>query len=72
MTLYVKEFDNQSILEFEGIEDLRQFDSEFLLNVDSDIISNICTTLRCDPNDINDINVINAGLTNVSFGFKVN
>ena len=29
MTLYVKEFDNQSILEFEGIEDLRQFDSEF-------------------------------------------
>lgn len=72
MTLYLKKFDNQSILEFEGIEDLRQFDSEFLLNVDSDIISNICSVLKCNPNDINDIEVINAGLTNVSFGFKIN
>ena len=72
MTLYLKKFDNQSILEFEGIEDLRQFDSEFLLNVDSDIISNICSVLKCNPNDINDIDVINAGLTNVSFGFKIN
>lgn len=72
LSLYVKEFDNRSILEFEGIEDLRQFDSEFLLNVDSDIISNICSVLKCNPNEINEIDVINAGLTNVSFGFKVN
>lgn len=69
LTLYKKEFANKDILEFDSIEDLRGFDSEFLNNVDSDIITNICTTLKCEPNDISDISVINAGLTNVSFAF---
>ena len=71
LTLYAKEYPNNKILEFENIEDLRQFDSEFLLNVDSEIIKNICNTLKCDRNDIIDIKVIQAGLTNVSFKFSV-
>ena len=37
------------ILEFDSIDDLRTFDSEFLLNVDSEIITNICETLKCNP-----------------------
>lgn len=69
LTLYQKAFEQGAILEFETIDDLRTFDSEFLLNVDSEIIDNICTTLRCRPNDIDNISVINAGLTNVSFAF---
>lgn len=72
LTLYAKEYESESILEFDSIEDLRKFDSEFLINVDSDIITNICKTIRCKPNDIEDIAVINAGLTNVSFAFSVN
>lgn len=72
LTFYKKEFPTDSILEFDSIEDLRAFDSEFLLNVDSEIITNICTTLRCNPNSITDISVINAGLTNVSFAFECN
>lgn len=71
LTLYKKEFPRESILEFENIDDLRLFDSEFLLNVDSDIIMNICNTLRCNPNDIVNIQVIQAGLTNVSFRFSI-
>jgi thiamine kinase-like enzyme len=61
----------EDILEFDSIEDLRQFDSEFLFNVDSEIITNICRTLSCSPNDVVDIQVIQAGLTNVSFAFTV-
>lgn len=72
LTFYRKEYEQGKIVEFESIEDLRKFDSEFLLNVDSDIISNICSVLKCNPNDIVDINVINAGLTNVSFSFYAN
>ena len=72
LTFYKKEFNESEILEFDSIEDLRAFDSEFLLNVDSEIIGNICKTLSCHPNDINEIRVINAGLTNVSFGFNAN
>ena len=72
LTLYMKQFGKEEILEFDSIEDLRQFDSEFLLNVDSDIITNICNTLQCKPNDIVDIQVIQSGLTNVSFSFYSN
>lgn len=69
LTFYMKEYSSNKILEFENIDDLRKFDSDFLLNVDSEIISNICKTLNCYPNEIYDIDVINAGLTNVSFSF---
>lgn len=72
LTFYKKEFSPNAILEFDSIDDLRTFDSEFLLNVDSEIITNICETLKCNPNSIIDISVINAGLTNVSFAFECN
>lgn len=71
LTFYAKIYEPDQIIEFDSIEDLRTFDSEFLLNVDSEIIRNICNTLYCNPNDITNIEVINAGLTNVSFGFDV-
>lgn len=72
LTFYVKNFVANAILEFDSIEDLRAFDSDFLMNVDSEIITNICSTLNCNPNDIDEISVISAGLTNVSFAFEVN
>lgn len=71
LTLYAKHYKEKSILEFDSIEDLREFDSEFLLNVDSEIITNISNTINCKLNDITEIVVINAGLTNVSFAFRV-
>ena len=71
LTFYCKKFAPGIIFEFDNIDDLRSFDAEFLLNVDSEIITNICNTLQCDPNEINNIAIINAGLTNVSFGFDV-
>lgn len=71
LTLYAKQICEKDVWEFDSIDDLTQFDSEFLLNIDSDIISNICSIIKCKANDIMEINVIQAGLTNVSFSFKV-
>ncbi len=71
LTLYARPLNKGEFFEFNSIDDLCQFDSDFLYNVDSDIIKNICETLHCDPNGIKDIAVINAGLTNVSFKFSV-
>lgn len=71
LTFYCREFEPGQILEFESIDALRSFDSEFLLNVDSEIVENITKTLCCEPEDIGNIAVINAGLTNVSFRFNV-
>lgn len=72
LTLNAKLFDSSDILEFNSIEDLRLFDSDFLSNVDSAIITNIVNYFGCNPNEIVDISVINAGLTNVSFVFSLN
>ncbi|MDE7154154.1 MAG: phosphotransferase [Muribaculaceae bacterium] len=71
LTLFAKEVSEDSIMEFNNIDDLRQFDSDFLRNVDSTIISNIVSHFNCNPNEIVDISVINAGLTNVSFVFTL-
>ena len=71
LTLYMKHYKPNEILEFDSIDNLRQFDSDFLVNVDSEIVENICKILNCHPNDIKDIDVIDAGLTNVSFKFRI-
>lgn len=71
LTLFSKVVDEESVLEFDSIDDLRQFDSDFLNNINSNIITNIVKVLKCNPNDIVDINIIQAGLTNVSFSFVV-
>ena len=46
LTFYKEEYLADDILEFDNIEDLRRFDSEFLLNIDSEIVTNICETLQ--------------------------
>lgn len=69
LTLYRRDFKNNEIFEFDSIEELREFDNDFLYNVESDIITNIVSVLHCNPNDIKEIDVISAGLTNVSFAF---
>lgn len=69
LTFFRRKLQPGDVLEFDSIDDLRTFDSEFLMNVNSDIITNICGTLHCSPNDVTDIAIINAGLTNVSFSF---
>ncbi len=71
LTLNARVLDASDILEFNSIEDLRQFDADFLGNVDSAIVSNIVNYFGCNPNEIVDICVINAGLTNVSFVFSI-
>lgn len=71
LTLYARRYDGQGMLEFESIDELRRYDTEFLANIDSNIISNICAVLQCNPNSILKIKVIQAGLTNVSFAFTV-
>lgn len=72
LSLFVKPLKADDVIEFNSIDHLLKFDTDFLYNVDSEIITNICTTLHCEPNNIKNIAVINAGLTNVSFKFKVN
>lgn len=72
LTLYAKKYEDRKILEFDSVEELGQFDQEFLRNIDSEIVKNICQVLTCKPVEIKEIEVIQKGLTNVSFRFSVN
>lgn len=71
LTLYAKYYACDEIQEFESVEDLREFDNGFLDNIDSTIVKNICSVLKCTPKSIKKIDVIQKGLTNVSFSFTV-
>lgn len=59
------------IWEFDSLDELDAFDPEFIGNVDSDIMDNICATLGCGRADISGIVPIKQGLTNLSFRFTV-
>lgn len=72
LTLYAKEYEKNNIYEFDSVEDLIDFDNSFLENIDSEIVKNICSILNCNPIDIEKIQIIQKGLTNVSFKFTVN
>lgn len=59
------------IYEFDSLSDLKQFDQDFLMNVDSEILDNICDVLDCTRDRVEDIVPIKEGLTNLSFRFSV-
>lgn len=71
LPMYIKKYDSDKVLEFDSLEELRQFDSEYINNADSGIMKNICGALNCEIKDIIDVRAIKAGITNTSFSFTV-
>lgn len=61
-----------SVFEFDSLDEIRNFDPEFICNVSSDALDNICTTLSCERSQIESVDPIKQGLTNLSFFFSVN
>lgn len=57
------------VFEFDYLDDLLSFDTDFLENVDSEILDNICSTLGCMRSDIKHVEPLMAGLTNLSVLF---
>lgn len=57
------------VREFDYLDDLLDFDTDFFENVDSEILDNICATLDCQRSDIDNVEPLMAGLTNLSVLF---
>ena len=57
------------VYEFDFFDDLCAFDTDFIENVDSQILDNICSTLSCARGDITHVEPLKAGLTNLSVLF---
>lgn len=56
--IYIKEYKQGEILEFDSLEDLKKFDSTYVNNSGSSIMKNICKALRCKEQDIGNIQPI--------------
>lgn len=70
LKMYVRKVDANLIHEFCSLDDLCAFDTDFMENVDSAILDNICRTLDCHRDEITDVELLNSGLTNLSVLFS--
>ncbi len=70
LEMYARHYDAGQIMEFDSLDELRQFDSRYILNADSQVFRNIGSVLGCRDEDITDIAPIKEGLTNTSFRFS--
>lgn len=69
LRMYIRKYSNDTIFEFDSLDELREFDANYIDNADSEIMRNIAKVLNCETKEIRDIKPIKAGLTNVSFKF---
>lgn len=70
LSLYIHKYHGDVIKEFDSLDELRKFDSDYIENTDSEILINIGRVLCCDISEIINIEPINSGLTNTSFKFE--
>lgn len=70
LEMYIKKYDRAVIKEFDSLDELREFDENYLTNTQSPIFRNICKVLHCQENEISHIKPIKVGLTNLSFLFE--
>ena len=71
LRMVMRTYEPGVVYEFDSLAELVQFDLDFLDNVDSAILDNICGVFGCSRADVVDIKPIKEGLTNLSFRFSV-
>ncbi len=69
LEMYARRFDSSQIKEFDSLNELREFDSSYVTDADSQIFRNIGKVLSCRDQDITDLRLLKGGLTNLSFVF---
>lgn len=67
----IKEYPKDIIFEFDTINDLKEFDSNYVMHINTEIMKNIAKVLECSEDEILGFRAIKEGLTNTSFVFEV-
>jgi len=70
LALQLRTYPPGVVYEFDTLDDLRAFDPNFVANIDSAMLDNICATLGCEIADLSDFAPIVGGLTNLTFRFR--
>lgn len=71
LDMHIRRYPSGAIREFDSLDDLRAFDDRYVGDSGSAIFANICSVLHCKEREIEGIEVLNKGLTNLSFKFSV-
>lgn len=69
LPMWIEQCTPEDILEFDSMEELKQFDKNYIYKNKVKVFDNICNVLDCEITDIEDIEVIKKGLNNQSFKF---
>ena len=69
LPMYMVKYGPRDILEFDSVENLRDFDPDYIVHNDLQVIKNICSVLDATPDQIRDIVPIQGGMTNQTFSF---
>lgn len=71
LEMHVRRYPPGIIREFDSLDDLRAFDDRYVGDSGSAIFENICSVLGCGEREIEHIQVMGQGRTNLSFRFSV-
>lgn len=69
LAIYAREYARDVIHEFDTLDQLANYDPDFLLNFDSGVFDHIEDVLGCDRRSIHDFYPLSEGLTNLSCHF---
>lgn len=72
LPMWVQKCEPGDILEFDSMDELKNFDPDYIDHNRIKIFENICRILCCDFCDLSDIEPVKKGLNNRSFKFKCN
>ena len=69
LDMEVRRHEPGTIMEFDSLDELKDFDPLFLENIDVEIFNNIVAVLGCTKSEIRDVYPLKQGLTNLSCHF---
>ena len=70
LSMTMRKYPDGVIHEFDSLDELRDFDPNFIENVDTEIFNNIARVLSCSKREIRDVYPLKQGLTNLSCHFR--
>lgn len=71
LPMELRRYPADEVLEFDSVDELAEFDPEFLSTVDCPALENIQAVLGCERAQLHDFYPIKNGLTNLTFHFAV-
>lgn len=71
LDMYAKQYHQEDLQEFDSIQEIQNIDTLFLENVSGRINEKICEVFGCGIDEIQDIQILQKGLTNILFTFVV-